>query len=174
MPKKPPLPPPLDVLRQIDRELTPRFLVDVTSWADRACGKLMAIEDRRDPHYAIEMVHAAVVDTCDGIRSWDPARVSLRRHLEQTINSRVWHECQRARRRRHVVFDDLTESQDESVIAVEMSLRHDDARARPDGGLAQLLRSAPGDGHRCGLSDGHREGGGSVSPRRWASPTWSA
>lgn len=137
MPKKAPTPPPPAVLLLIERELTERFLVEVTRYAERACGRLLSIEDRKDPQYAMELVHAAIVDTCDGIRSWDPARVTLRRHFEQTINSRVWHECERARRRRHVAFDAMTDSQDENAIAVEMSLRHDDARARPEGRLAQ-------------------------------------
>lgn len=121
----------------ISREITRSFLGELIRWSGRACARLTLIDGRNDPAYATEAVHAAIADTLGGIRVWDPARVSLRRHLEQTINSRVSHDCMRARRRHHVAFDDVTESQDESPAAVEMSLRREDARMRPDGRLAQ-------------------------------------
>lgn len=138
MPKKAPTPQPPELVRQIEREvLAPGFLADLERWTDRQCARLLSIENRSDPHKATEMIHGAVVDTCDGIRSWSPERRTLQQHLEQVINSRLWHECERARVRRHIPFDVSEDSQDESPAAVEMSLRHEDVRARPDGRLSQ-------------------------------------
>jgi hypothetical protein len=106
--------------------MAPGFLADLSAWADRQCGKLLAIEGRTDPLKAADLVHGAVVDTCDGIRAWAPDARSLRRHLEQVINSRLWHECARARRRRHISLDtaSVDDSQDENLASVEMSLRN--------------------------------------------------
>lgn len=140
MPRKAAASPPGDLLDQIKGEISaPGFLADLTAWADRQCGKLLAIENRIDPHKATDLVNAAIVATCDGVRAWDPHARTLRRHLEQTINSRLWHECDRLRRRRHITLDtaSVDDSQDECAVDVEMSLRREDPRTRPDGQLAQ-------------------------------------
>ncbi len=140
MPRKAAASPPGDVVDQIKREISaPGFLVDLTAWADRQCGRLLALENRVDPHKATDLVNAAIVATCDGVRVWDPNARTLRRHLEQTINSRLWHECERLRRRRHITLDtaSVDDSQDECAVDVEMSLRTEDPRTRPDGRLAQ-------------------------------------
>ena len=98
------------------------------------------MEDRIEPHKAIELVNAAVVDTCDGVRIWCPAARTLRRHLEQTVNSRLWHECERARRRRFVALAPANpdDSQDSAAaLEVEVSERREDPRSRPDVLVAQ-------------------------------------
>ncbi|MBE7448929.1 MAG: hypothetical protein HS111_08545 [Kofleriaceae bacterium] len=143
MPRKVPAPPPPELLDRIRGEIAASgFLRDLTTWADRQCGKLLSIENRIEPHKATELVNAAVVDTCDGVRRWDPAARTLRRHLEQTINSRLWHECERSRRRRFIVLDtaSVDDSQDATggaAIHVEVSELREDPRTRPDGQLAQ-------------------------------------
>lgn len=141
MPRKDPIPPPRDIVDRIKREVAaPGFLSDLITWADRQCGKLLSIEDRIDPHKATELVNAAVVDTCDGVRIWYPAARTLRRHLEQTVNSRLWHECERARRRRFIALGPVNpdDSQDPAAaLEIEMSERREDPRTRPDVQLAQ-------------------------------------
>jgi hypothetical protein len=141
MPRKTPVLPPIEIVDRIKREVAaPRFVTDLTIWADRQCGRLLSIEGRLDPQKATELVNAAVVDTCDGVRTWNPAARTLRRHLEQTINSRLWHECERMRRRRFITF--ATTSADDSqdgaaAIEIEMSEQQEDPRTRPDVRLAQ-------------------------------------
>ena len=141
MPRKAPAPPPCEIVDRIKREVAaPGFLSDLITWTDRQCGKLLAIEDRIDPHKAIELVNAAVVDTCDGVRTWRPEARTLRRHLEQTVNSRLWHECERARRRRFLALGPVNpdDSQDPAAaLEIEVSERREDPRTRPDAQLAQ-------------------------------------
>jgi hypothetical protein len=141
MPRKDPAPPAPEIVDRIKREVSaPGFLSDLIAWADRQCGKLLSLEDRIDPHKAIELVNAAVVDTCDGVRVWHPEARTLRRHLEQTVNSRIWHECERARRRRFValVAANPDDSQDSAAaLEVEVSERREGPRSRPDALVAQ-------------------------------------
>ena len=135
-----PVPPSPDLLARIKHEIAaPGFLRDLTIWAERQVGRGLSIENRSEPNKATEMVNAALVATCDGVRRWDPAARTLRRHLEQTINSWLWHECERSRRRRHIPLDttSVDDSQDEAALDVEMSLRREDPRTRPDGLFAQ-------------------------------------
>ena len=64
MPRKAAVPPPPEIADRIKREVaTPGFLSDLIAWADRQCGKLMSIEDRIDPHKALDLVNAAVVES---------------------------------------------------------------------------------------------------------------
>ncbi len=141
MPRKAAVPPPPEIVDRIKREVVaPGFLPDLIAWADRQCGKLMSIEDRIDPHKAVDLVNAAVVDTWDGVRVWHPEARTLRRHLEQTVNSRLWHECERSRRRRFVPVTPaaVDDSQDEAGgVEIEMSAQREDPRTRPDAMVAQ-------------------------------------
>lgn len=138
MPKKEPTPPTPDVVAQLQRELTPDLLRKLRIWADRSCARLLTLEGRDDPAYVSIMVQDAIGDTFAGIRTWDPARRILRHHLARVIQSRVSHDVERARRRRHVSFHEVDDSSDENPAAVAMSLRRDDERTRPDGRLAIL------------------------------------
>jgi hypothetical protein len=141
MPRKAAVPAPPEIADRIKHEVSaPGFLSDLIAWADRQCGKLLSIEDRIDPHKAIDLVNAAVVDTWDGVRAWHPEARTLRRHLEQTVNSRLWHECERARRRRFVPVTPgaVDDSQDEAGgVEIEMSAQREDPRTRPDALVAQ-------------------------------------
>lgn len=140
MPRKAPVPPTSDMLERIKHEVAdPKFLADLIKWADRQCGRLLSIEDRVEPNKAIELVNAAVIDTCDGVRVWHPEARTLRRHLEQTINSRLWHECDRMRRRRFVPLAPATDESQDGIPAVEyeMTAQREDPRQRPDAQLAQ-------------------------------------
>jgi len=138
MPKKEPTPPTPEVVAQLQRELTPDLLRSLRMWADRACARLLALEGRDDPAYVSIMVQDAIGDTYAGIRTWEPSRRILRHHLARVIQSRVSHDVERARRRRHVSFHEVDDSNDENPAAVAMSLRRDDERTRPDGRLAIL------------------------------------
>ncbi len=85
-------------------------------------------------------MNAAVVDTWDGVRVWHPEARTLRRHLEQTVNSRLRHECERAPRRRFVALAlaNPDDSQDSAAaLEVEVSERREDPRTRPDTQVAQ-------------------------------------
>ncbi|MBZ0232445.1 MAG: hypothetical protein K8M05_08965 [Deltaproteobacteria bacterium] len=76
----------------------------------------------------------------EGVRRWDPSVRTFRRHCEQTINSYLWNEYDKLRRRRHLALDTISvdESQDEAPsLDIEVSLRREDVRARPDGLFAQ-------------------------------------
>lgn len=141
MPHRPPVPPPPELVERIKREVAePGFLRNLLIWSERQVGKLLSIEGRSDPHMASALVNDAIVDTCDGVRRWDPVARTLRRHLEQTVNSRLWHECERSRRRRHIALDTVSvdDSRDDAPsIDIEMSLRREDPRTRPDGLYAQ-------------------------------------
>lgn len=135
-----PVPPHPDLVDRIKREIAaPGFLRELMIWAERQVGKMLSIENRVDPSKATALVNDAIVDTCDGVRRWDPEARTLRRHLEQSINSRMWHECERGRRRRQIPLDTaaVDDSQDETAIGVEMSLRREDPRTRPDALFAQ-------------------------------------
>ena len=139
--RRSPIPPPIEILDLIKREIaSPGFLRELTGWADRQCGKQLSIEDRIDPQKASDLVNTAIVDTCNGVRTWDPAVRTLRRHLEQTINSRLWHECEQMRRRRFLPLAaaSVDDSQDEAAaMEVEMCAQREDPRMRPDAQLAQ-------------------------------------
>jgi len=137
--RAPVLPSP-DLIERIKREIAaPGFLRDLTMWAERQVGRGLSIENRLEPNKATDIVNAAIVATLEGVRRWDPVARPLRRHLEQTINSKLWHEYDRTRRRRHIHRDttSVDDSHDEAAIDVEMSLRREDPRTRPDGLLAQ-------------------------------------
>jgi hypothetical protein len=141
MPQKPSALPAPELLDRIKREIAaPRFLADLTLWADRQCGRQLSIEGRCEHDKASDLVNAALVATMDGTRRWDPAARSLRRHCELTINSYLWHEYEKLRRRRHITLDtaSVDDSQDEAPsLDIEMSLRREDMRMRPDGLMAQ-------------------------------------
>jgi hypothetical protein len=136
-----PTPPPGEILDLIKREIASHgFLRELTVWADRQCARQLSIEGRVDPQKASDLVNAAIVDTCNGVRIWDPSARPLRRHLEQTINSRLWHECEQMRRRRFLPLTAATveDSQDAAAaLEVEMCEQREDPRTRPDAQLAQ-------------------------------------
>lgn len=139
--RKAPTPPCPEILDRIKREVAAHgFLPSLTAWADRQCGRLLAIEDRVDPSKATDLVNAAIVDTCDGVRIWHPEARTLRRHFEQTINSRLWHELERMRRRRFIplAMTSVDDSQDAAAaIEIAMSEQREDPRTRPDAQVAQ-------------------------------------
>lgn len=135
-----PVPPSPELIERIKREIAaPGFLRDLTMWAERQVGRGLSIENRLEPNKATDLINAAIVATLDGVRRWDPEARTLRRHFEQTINSKLWHEYDRTRRRRHIPLDttSVDDSQDEGAIDIEMSLRREDPRMRPDGLFAQ-------------------------------------
>jgi hypothetical protein len=86
------------------------------------------------------------------------------------INSRLWHECERGRRRRQIPLDTtaVDDSQDGTAIDIEMSLRREDARTRPDGLFAQrevrakvfhvLRERANGDATLLAFLDAYEDG----------------
>ena len=135
MPRKAPSPPDAELLARIERELTQEVYAKVFVYAEMRAGGVMALEGRTDPQYAMCMVLDAVGDTLDGIRVWNPERRGLRHHLMRVVNSRISHDLGRARRRQHVVYDE-PDDEGNNETELEMSLRRDDTRTRPEGTLA--------------------------------------
>ena len=134
-------PPSPELIHRIHDEVAaPGFLAGLIAWADRQCGRMLSIEDRTEPAKASDLVNAAIVATLDGVRRWDPEARTFRRHCEQTINSLLWNEVDKWRRRRFIALDttSVDDSHDEAPsIDYEMSLRSEDTRKRPDGLFAQ-------------------------------------
>ncbi len=118
-------------------ELTPRVQSIALGYCDKLIGAYQqseGIEDLRSGH---DYVDAAILDTMQGIRMWDPERFPLYRHLCRVIYSRVYHDRHRLKRQRTRSYHELN-LDDENSVEVAMSLRRDDERKRPDG--AVMLR----------------------------------
>jgi hypothetical protein len=101
---------------------------------------------------------------------WHSEARTLRRHLEQTINSRLWHECDRMRRRRLVPIAPVSDESQDGIPAVEyeMTAQREDPRQRPDTQFAQreartkvyaaLRQRAARDGDLVALLDAYEAG----------------
>jgi len=120
------------------RELTDSVLARVRGYADKLSYAYLHIEGIADERYAHDLVNQAVLDTMQGIRTWDPDRepppggLPLYRHLCRVVYSRVYHDRLRRRRQRTVSFHNV-DLDDENSVEVSMSLRRDDERKRPEG-----------------------------------------
>jgi hypothetical protein len=150
--KRPTLPPP-ELVARVERELTPTLYETLLAWSETRAIGVLSLEGLSDPLYPAILVLDAIADTLDGVRTWNPERRPLRFHLMRVVNSRLSHDLERRRRRRHLPFHE-SEDSGESLIEAEMSLRMDDPRSRPEGSLAlaelrgrvyQELRTLAGD-----------------------------
>jgi hypothetical protein len=150
--KRATLPPP-ELVARVERELTPTLYETLLAWSETRAIGVLSLEGLSDPLYPAILVLDAIADTLDGVRTWTPERRPLRFHLMRVVNSRLSHDLERRRRRRHLPFHE-SEDSGESLIEAEMSLRMDDPRSRPEGSLAlaelrarvdQALRTLAGD-----------------------------
>jgi hypothetical protein len=135
MPYKRPTVPPPELVARIERELTPALYATLLTWAETRAIGVLSLEGLSDPLYPASLVLDAIADTLDGVRTWNTEKRPLRFHLMRVVNSRLSHDLERRRRRRHLPFHE-SEDSGESLVETEMSLHVDDARTRPEGSLA--------------------------------------
>lgn len=84
----------------------PEFHHAVWRYAERR-GRMVGHARKLDPDlYATELVQDILDDTLQGAIAWDPARVSLKKHVYDAIKSRSRHHYLRAIRLRHLSLDD--------------------------------------------------------------------
>lgn len=87
----------------------------------RVRARMVAHTGRRvDELYARELVQDAIDDTLEGVIAWDPARVSLEKHLLDAIRSRTRHDFVQATKFRHHAVDEHTRVDDSLHARVEM------------------------------------------------------
>ena len=93
-------------IEAFERQMAPKdFEVKLHRYA-RTRGNLVAHAGGRvDDLYARELVQDALGDTLDGKIAWDPAVVTLERHMFDAIKSRTRHDYIKAQRRPHFSFD---------------------------------------------------------------------
>ena len=93
----------------------------------RVRARMVARAGRRvDELYARELVQDAIDDTLEGTIAWDPARVSLEKHLIDAIRSRSRHDHVRALRFRHHAIDERArggECPHERLAVIELAER---------------------------------------------------
>ncbi len=126
---------------RFNRELTNEVLGRARGYAEKLTFRYLQGEGITDHRYAHDIVNQAVLDTLQGIRTWDPDRepppggIPLFRHLCRVVYSRAYHERQRRKRQRGVAFHSLdidSEHSVDNVIEGKMSLKRDDERQRPE------------------------------------------
>src|SRR5689334_17068741 len=115
MPYKRPTVPPPELVARIERELTAALYETLLTWAETRAIGVLSLEGLSDPLYPACLVLDAIADTLDGVRTWNPERRPLRFHLMRVVNSRLSHDLERRRRRRHLPFHE-TEDSGESLI----------------------------------------------------------
>lgn len=119
------------------RELTAKTQSIALCYCDKLIGAYQQAEGIEDLRSAHDYVDAAILDTMQGIRTWDPDRANpmpLYRHLCRVIYSRVYHDRHRFKRQRMRSFHELN-LDGENSVEVAMSLKRDDERRRPDGAV---------------------------------------
>jgi hypothetical protein len=139
MPRKAPTPQTPEFLATVYREMTQDVWRRVRSYAEKHSAKLHQLEGIHDPDYAGHLVSDAFVDTVDGVLAWDPERRHLYSHLCGAVQSRIANRVRHVSRFRHVAFHEPDDGDDNmsavSMVEMEMSLRADDQRKRPDGAV---------------------------------------
>lgn len=87
----------------------------------RSRARLVAHAGRNvDELYARELVQDVLDDTLEGVLAWDPARVSLKKHVLDAIKSRTRHDYVQALRFKHESFD--TNVPSATLLAAETAL----------------------------------------------------
>jgi hypothetical protein len=158
--KDEPFTPSIEWTRALHAQLTAEARVKVLTYAymlgaGRERAGLVTGDD-----WAQEAVHAAIGDTLAGRIRWRFERVSLVRHLKDTIRSRTWKEAERSRRFRHVSIDApepyAEEEVDEQPTAVEAALTSRRGRRERDELAALDLQRKVIEGLRAGADDPHQ------------------
>ncbi|HEY4177986.1 MAG TPA: hypothetical protein VGM90_14160 [Kofleriaceae bacterium] len=104
----------------------------------RMRANMVARSGRRvDELYTRELVQDALDDTLEGILSWDPERVTLDKHLMDSIRSRTRHDFVHATRFPHASFD-VNDAPRSQVVEVERAL----AAANDDAHHARVVSAA--------------------------------
>lgn len=116
------------------RELTPKVQSIALGYCDRLLGAYHQAEGIEDLRCGHDYVDGAILDTMQGVRTWNPERMPLYRHLCRVVYSRVYHDRHRLKRQRTRSYHELN-LDDENSVEVAMSLKRDDERKRPDGAV---------------------------------------
>lgn len=116
---------------------------------------------RVDDFYVRELVQDAIDDTLDGVLAWHPERVSLEKHLLDSIRSRTRHDYVQAERFPHHSFD-ATSAPEGLMADVESSLAADqgatasaEVATAADRALVELRRIAANDADVLRLLDAY-------------------
>lgn len=99
----------------------PGFEEKLLRFARRRAAMVAHAGRRVDELYARELVQDALEDTLEGVLAWDPARVTLDKHLFDAIRSRTRHDYVQAQRFPHHAFD-AADAPASLSAAVESSL----------------------------------------------------
>lgn len=131
---KPPFVPSETWLAELQKQmLEPTFFDACWRYAERR-GRWLSHVRKVDPDaFAMEIVQDIIDDTLRGQISWDPARVTLRKHVLDAVRSRARHQYRRALRRRHHSLDDGGEAMLDDLAVRD----HEDALEK-----AQRLQAA--------------------------------
>lgn len=116
----PPFVPPEEWIEAFTRQMSERSFHDAMWRSAESFGYRLAHVRKVDPDaYAVELVQDILDDTLEGKIAWDPARVSLRKHVRDAIKSRARHEYRRALKRRHASLDEGGEAMLDDLAATE-------------------------------------------------------
>lgn len=89
-------PPPAEILERLQAELAdPSTLRKTFAFAWRRMRLLSAFGQPTGKEVVEELVNQAIVDTADGVLTWDPSKVRLSTHLCGAIRSRTWKQATR-------------------------------------------------------------------------------
>jgi hypothetical protein len=117
-------------------------------WRSAECyaGKLSHVRKVDPEAYALELVQDILDDTLEGKIAWDPARVSLRKHVRDAIKSRSRHDYRRACKRRHTSLDEGGEAMLDALAASSLETEPEQAeRIRFAATIAETIRAHAAD-----------------------------
>ena len=103
MPAKKPIEMSAEWMARFRSELTPQTQGIALGYCEKLIGAHLQAEGIEDLRCAHDYVSAAILDTMQGVRTWDPDRVNalpLYRHLCRVIYSRVYHDRHRLKQQR--------------------------------------------------------------------------
>jgi len=113
---------------ELERELTPELLVQLKRFA---AGRLAGFGDggKVDMDRAEELAMSSASDTVRGHVTWNPQRKTLKKHIEDVIDRRLWLDWKRASKFRH---ESIHASADDENSTTLDELEHALAERYPD------------------------------------------
>ncbi len=115
----PPFVPSEEWIEAFTRQMSERSFYDAMWRSAERRGRMISHVRKIDPEaYALDLVQDIIDDTLEGKIAWDPARVSLRKHVRDAIKSRSRHEYRRAFKRRHASLDEGGEAMLDELAAI--------------------------------------------------------
>lgn len=130
---------------EFNKQATTATMEAVFKYAHAISRQVEAFTRRRDPMSVDDRVHAAIIATLEGRRTWNPGEIDLARHLISAIKTEITHELRHARRFPQVSLDDESKNTDDldarvtDALAAQRAATDDDAiAAQLSEALAQL------------------------------------